>query len=601
MQGRQRSSEPQRSPSPQPTSQALPRSRPFSDGPEIADQSQTDHQPEKGHDFGQIPLYAAGVQAKLTVGEPNDQYEQEADRVADQVVNMPAPGEGQSIQRQNDDELQMKPLVNTITPLLQRETLSDDEDLQRKPSLQRDAEGAMQTSEDLESRLDQGGGTPLNDDMRSFMEPRFGADFSQVRVHTDNQAVQMSQELGAQAFTHGSNIYFGAGKYDPSSQSGQHLLAHELTHVVQQTGNTKSPQAKLTASTPKDASEQEADRMADRVMAGESAQVTQSSGANLHGNWLTDGLSAVGDAIGGAVDTVGDAVGDAFDARDNEAELDEWEDYQEAREDLAEFLADSPYTSEDFQPSSGLGMFDATYFASTGTLDIVCKCSFNFIDGSATEFPTAAAADLTWSDAAKEDWKRRYLATVSSSWSGGNHTFHCQNDWWESLQASTSVRFIEVDSGEHFGIDVTKIPSGAFRQSSVGAPRLGGLISGHGDFDSEDLTPTNKPGGTQVGAVHEAGHMLGLDDEYGTGTPSHSDLVEKEFGHAVTRGADGRIMSGGMDILPEHGVTFLEALKDATDMDEWSTAQKSPRDIPSDPSLHNVGDFPTPDSDNVPV
>jgi hypothetical protein len=71
------------------------------------------------------------------------------------------------------------------------------------------------------------------------MEPRFGVDFSQVRVHTDGAAVQMNRDLNAQAFAHGSNIYFGAGKYNPSSSDGKQLLAHELTHVVQQTGGDK--------------------------------------------------------------------------------------------------------------------------------------------------------------------------------------------------------------------------------------------------------------------------------------------------------------------------------------------------------------------------
>jgi ABC-type phosphate/phosphonate transport system substrate-binding protein len=71
------------------------------------------------------------------------------------------------------------------------------------------------------------------------MEPRIGADFGSVRVHTGSEAVQMNRELNAQAFTNGSDIYFGAGKYSPSSSDGKRLLAHELTHVVQQTGGVQ--------------------------------------------------------------------------------------------------------------------------------------------------------------------------------------------------------------------------------------------------------------------------------------------------------------------------------------------------------------------------
>jgi peptidoglycan hydrolase-like protein with peptidoglycan-binding domain len=98
-----------------------------------------------------------------------------------------------------------------------------------------------QASGDLESRLNasKGGGSPLSEDVIQFMEPRFGADFSGVRVHTGGEAVQMNRELGAQAFTHGSDVYFGQGK-EPGKNE---LTAHELTHVVQQ---TQSIQRELT-------------------------------------------------------------------------------------------------------------------------------------------------------------------------------------------------------------------------------------------------------------------------------------------------------------------------------------------------------------------
>ncbi|HBE58466.1 MAG TPA: hypothetical protein DDW56_13415, partial [Cyanobacteria bacterium UBA11366] len=96
------------------------------------------------------------------------------------------------------------------------------------------AGGGNEASGDLESRLNasKGGGSALAPEVRAFMEPRFGADFSAVRVHTGSEAVQMSKELGAQAFAYGSDIYFGPGK----SPGNNELMAHELTHVVQQTG-----------------------------------------------------------------------------------------------------------------------------------------------------------------------------------------------------------------------------------------------------------------------------------------------------------------------------------------------------------------------------
>lgn len=93
-----------------------------------------------------------------------------------------------------------------------------------------------QVSPALQSRLNasKGGGQPLSESSRTFFEPRFGVNFSQVRVHTDSQASEMNRQLNARAFTTGQNIYFGAGQYAPGTQGGNNLLAHELTHVVQQ-------------------------------------------------------------------------------------------------------------------------------------------------------------------------------------------------------------------------------------------------------------------------------------------------------------------------------------------------------------------------------
>lgn len=81
-----------------------------------------------------------------------------------------------------------------------------------------------------------GGGSPMSNSSRAFFEPRFGADFSQVRVHTDSRAAETAKSINARAFTVGRNIAFGGGQFAPDSQDGRRLLAHELTHVVQQNG-----------------------------------------------------------------------------------------------------------------------------------------------------------------------------------------------------------------------------------------------------------------------------------------------------------------------------------------------------------------------------
>ena len=235
---------------------SLFRQRPFTneddqDTAQIQDHNETPDVQNKleqathlGHNFGRVKVQdsaPAVIQPKLAIGAPGDKYEQEADSVASQVMSMNAPASQPSIQRQGtepeEEELQMKPLASMITPLVQRQTEPTEEELQTKRSPQESEASPNDASGDLEHQLNssKGGGSPLPDEVRSFMEPRFGADFSQVRVHTDTQAVQMNQAVGAQAFTHGSDIYFGAGKSPAISD----LTAHELTHVVQQTGSQR--------------------------------------------------------------------------------------------------------------------------------------------------------------------------------------------------------------------------------------------------------------------------------------------------------------------------------------------------------------------------
>jgi hypothetical protein len=190
---------------------------------------------EEGKDVGAMSL-GVGVQTKLTVGAPGDKYEQEADQVAAQVMSMSVtPDHSPQVQRfgEEDNPVQRWSLAQSITPVVHRRV---DEQVQMRQLVQRAFQtGGNQASGDLESRLNasKGGGSALAPEVRAFMEPRFGADFSGVRVHTGSEAVQMNRELGAQAFAHGSDVYFGEGK----SPGNNELTAHELTHVVQQSGS----------------------------------------------------------------------------------------------------------------------------------------------------------------------------------------------------------------------------------------------------------------------------------------------------------------------------------------------------------------------------
>ncbi len=130
-----------------------------------------------------------------------------------------------------------------ILPQVQKKPIFESNEKPPGGALQAKSDGTLsEASPDLESRLSasQGSGQALPENTRGSMESAFGADFSSVRVHTGSEAVQMNQELGAQAFTHGSDVYFGSGKYSPGSTEGNRLLGHELTHVVQQGGTVNN-------------------------------------------------------------------------------------------------------------------------------------------------------------------------------------------------------------------------------------------------------------------------------------------------------------------------------------------------------------------------
>jgi hypothetical protein len=155
-------------------------------------------------------LLGKPLQSKLQINEPGDQYEQEADRVAEQVMRIPEPGR----RRMSQD--------HSMHPLVQRRTEGDSTGVTAAPPIVQDV-----LSES---------GQPLDTATRAFFEPRFGHDFSRVRVHTDDRAARSAMAVQAAAYTVGQNIVFGATQYAPQDPKGQQLLAHELVHTIQQGG-----------------------------------------------------------------------------------------------------------------------------------------------------------------------------------------------------------------------------------------------------------------------------------------------------------------------------------------------------------------------------
>ncbi len=245
-----------------------------------------------GNAYVQRLLESKAIQAKLVVNPVNDQYEREADRVADAVARAPdtsvqrqdeqeeellqAKPDGSTpmaIQRQpeeEEEELQMKPASSTSQLAVQRQPAEEEEEeLQMKPAsstpqlavqrqpeeeeeeLQAKPAGTRlpQVSPDLEARVEaqRGSGQPLGESARASMEPRLGVDLSDVRIHADAESDELSRQINAKAFTTGKDVFFRSGDYQPGTFEGQKLLVHELTHVAQQSEAPTEPATRDTA------------------------------------------------------------------------------------------------------------------------------------------------------------------------------------------------------------------------------------------------------------------------------------------------------------------------------------------------------------------
>lgn len=163
------------------------------------------------------------IQPKLTINQPNDVYEQEADAVADRVMRMTDKASG---------SLFFKPTPISISSF-QRKCAACEKEEKVQMKGEALAGGGMTAPLSVSNAISTRGQS-LDRYTKNFMESRFGYDFSDVKIHNDSLAHRSSNDINALAFTHGNHIVFGAGEYQPNTNSGKQLLAHELAHVVQQ-------------------------------------------------------------------------------------------------------------------------------------------------------------------------------------------------------------------------------------------------------------------------------------------------------------------------------------------------------------------------------
>lgn len=447
------------------------------------------------------------IQPQLTIGQVGDKYEQEADAVAKQVVQRlqaPSPPPQTAIQQQNESG---KPAIADVT------------------ILRKAAAPPTEASTDIEQRIqrNRGQGIPIADQVRTPIEQAFGADFGGVKIHTNSESDQLNRSLNARAFTTGSDIFFKQGEYQPGTRGGQELLAHELTHVVQQNPGTvqrshtsdttpptttRSSVSQLitskaaafaqrygqTSSAPGTIVQRRSSngvsvsqmRFAPRQIPADGATTSQATvryagriagGAKL--NWSISG-PAFGTKVdanglitpGAAVKKGAKRVRVKVKAEDSKypgahtyGYLTLWDaDYLQAKIDYPKFrtqnLTKDPFTA-------GInGKFALNYRPRSHRLDATVRVSFTFKDDK--------AGAAKWNNGTKRAFERKFIRVVQNRWSNQFQFVNVrepQSIWKKLNPVRVRVKVRRDSKAPHFAITVHKKSIGA--QVVAGTARFG--------------------------------------------------------------------------------------------------------------------------------
>ncbi len=332
-----------------------------------------------------------------------------------------------------------------------------------------------------EALSNSGSGQSLDGGAREYLEPKFGHSFENVKIHADGRADELSKSVGARAFTTGQDVYFREGEYKPSSNEGRHLLAHELTHTIQQSRGSVSGTSSgggVAISRPGDSFEQEASSAADTVTRGGQVTVGGSAGMAVqrtpaNGMVLQRDTPTPAPAPAVTPTTMpAPAAGGTFEQNLADADT---------------FFRHGLFGPTEVQPNGGA--FSASYDSATGVMNVVIRAAINFQDaisssgGSVTPAnahlqslanaasnpslsPAQRAAMMAryqWSTTEKAAWMTNMESTVETAW-GGKHQFHINKAQFEWIGAQISVD-VQTHEGaragnDHLSVDAIKMPLG---------------------------------------------------------------------------------------------------------------------------------------------
>jgi hypothetical protein len=463
-------------------------------------------------------------QPKLNVNRANDIYEQEADRMADHVM-----------QTSND-----APLSKSAQPVVQRQCQHcEEENIQRKES----SETGVQGSKELDNYVGSFGATgqPLPENSRRFFEPRFGHDFSSVRIHTGTVAAKSAQSINALAYTTGSNIVFNSGLYAPESNSGKKLLAHELTHVLQQSNSSKTPSGIPNVQCKKE-NEPPLAAIQGEPMSSLLPKLKQLPESVIND---TEAARFVG----------GPRLVTAINAAKAKGTV-SWPDFvaghnselatlpQDQINDIISFLGGAKNASY-YKADQLSNRFDGSVDPATGVITLFFRVRFQAMDG--TRFGMAPAGTK---EAEKENeeglknYKTDFKRVVESTWSGkGNVKPACPAAGVSSFQ--TRVVVIPVESGEHRLVQIFTDGAGRSNMSSKNPALPGNLQAGDNQSHTTTKQVVNAAGTapeqvttTQTTSAHEFGHAIQLDHPHCSGSEDNCYGVTAEERQDVMGGGD---------------------------------------------------------------
>lgn len=349
-----------------------------------------------------------------------------------------------------------------------------------------DSSTAIVEPQELSAQELPSGGYPLNAQIRRDLEPKFGFDFGQVRIHTEQESDQLNQALGAEALTYAQDIYFRAGKYDPHSRTGQHLLAHELTHVAQQAGQNGGLQAKVALSQPRDTAEQEAERIADRAIAGDSVQVETRTP-------LSSSVSHPNDAAEQEADTVADRViaGESVQVQAQPSAAisrSVWDWVEETASDAGSWVSD---TASD--------AWDATSDAASSVGNWIADTASDAWD------TTSDAASSAW------DWTKDTASDIHSGMKTASQYVHRGEEWFshriddlETMSTEGWQMLAETTDGIPVLDDAM---DGMAWLGGQGAQLTGGLLKGAGSLVGGVASMVVDPVDTAIGLEAMAEHV----------------------------------------------------------------------------------------------